>query len=80
MPVKKFDFTLAEMNGYIYIISGKNGAGKVVPSCQRYNPLHDCYEQLADLKYSRYAASGAAIWPNIYIFGGRGGDENNIIA
>lgn len=39
MPIKKFDFTLCEMNGWIYILSGKNGAGKVVASCHRYNPL-----------------------------------------
>lgn len=25
LPEKRFDFTLTEMNGWIYIISGKNG-------------------------------------------------------
>jgi N-acetylneuraminic acid mutarotase len=80
MPTKKFDFTLAEMNGWIYIISGKNGTGKVVPSCHRYNPTTDTYHHIADVKYPRYAASAASIWPNLYIFGGRGGEDNNMIS
>jgi len=79
MPVKKFDFTLAEMNGWIYIISGKNGAGKVVSSCHRYHPSSDTYISIAELKYPRYAASAASIWPNLFIFGGRGGEDNNMI-
>jgi hypothetical protein len=79
MPTKKFDFTLAEMNGWIYIISGKNGAGGVVPSCHRYNPITDSYNNLSPVKYPRYAASASSIWPNLYLFGGRGGEDNNMI-
>lgn len=79
MPVKKFDFTLAEMNSWIYIISGKNGAGKVVSSCHRYHPASNTYISIAAIKNPRYAASAASIWPNLYVFGGRGGEDNNMI-
>jgi hypothetical protein len=33
MPMKKFDFTLVEMDGLIYILSGKNGSGEIANTC-----------------------------------------------
>jgi hypothetical protein len=79
MPIKKFDFTLVEMEGYIYILSGKNGTGEIANTCHRYNPTTSSYKAIANLNHPRYASSAAAIYPNIYLFGGRGNLDNQMI-
>ncbi len=40
MPMKKFDFTLVEMDGLIYILSGKNGSGEIANTCHQFNPIN----------------------------------------
>ena len=79
MPIKKFDFTLVELEGYIYILSGKNGTGEIANSCHKFNPVTETYKQIANLNHPRYAASAASIFPNIFIFGGRGNVDNLMI-
>lgn len=76
MPIKKFDFTLVELNRYIYILSGKNGTGEIANTCHKYDPITQNYKPIANLNHPRYASSAAAIHPNIFIFGGRGNIDN----
>ena len=40
MPIKKFDFTLVELNSYIYILSGKNSLGEIANTCHKYDPIN----------------------------------------
>lgn len=35
MPYKKFDFTLCYLNGFIYVICGKNSSSDVIDTCDR---------------------------------------------
>lgn len=60
MPEKKFDCTLSYLDGWIYIISGKGRSGEVVGSCHRYDPKKKKFENLAEVRYARYAASAVA--------------------
>lgn len=37
MLSKKFDFTLAHLNGFIYVICGKDSSSEIVDTCERYS-------------------------------------------
>jgi len=76
---KKFDFTLAYLNGYIYVICGKDSTSEVVDSCEKYSIEENQWSSIAPVRKKRYAASALGFSNNkIYLFGGRS-DYNNMM-
>jgi len=77
---KKFDFTLAHLNGYIYVICGKDSSSEVVDTCERYSVEENVWTSIAPVKKRRYAASAVGISNNkIYLFGGRSDYNNSMV-
>jgi hypothetical protein len=77
---KKFDFTLAHLNGYIYVICGKDSTSEVVDTCERYSVEENVWTQVACVKKKRYAASAVGISNNkVYLFGGRSDYNNSMV-
>eukprot|EP01016_Furgasonia_blochmanni_P020449 TRINITY_DN2280_c0_g2_i2.p1 TRINITY_DN2280_c0_g2~~TRINITY_DN2280_c0_g2_i2.p1 ORF type:complete len:568 (+),score=98.28 TRINITY_DN2280_c0_g2_i2:111-1814(+) len=79
MPHKKFDFTLCYLDGYIYVICGKDSSSEVVENCERYNVAENTWSTITPVKKKRYAASAVGFTnKKIYLFGGRS-DYNNMM-
>jgi len=76
---KKFDFTLAYLSGYVYVICGKDSSSEVVDSCERYSVEENQWSVIAPVRKKRYAASALGFSNNkVYLFGGRS-DYNNVM-
>lgn len=79
MVHKKFDFTLAYLNGHIYVICGKDSSSEVVDTCEKYSVEENQWSMIAPVRKKRYAASALGFSNNkIYLFGGRS-DYNNMM-
>ena len=81
MPHKKYDFTLCYLDGFIYVICGKNVDNEIVASCERYELATETWTSCNSVNVRRYAASAATIKERkkIYLFGGRGEAQNAMI-
>jgi Uncharacterized protein conserved in bacteria len=80
MIYKKFDFTLAYLNGYIYVICGKDNTSEVVDTCERYSIQDNQWNSIAPVRKRRYAASAVGMSNNkIYLFGGRSDYNNTMV-
>lgn len=81
MPHKKYDFTLCYMNGYIYVICGKNVDNEIVATCEKFKLETETWSSCNNVNVRRYAASAATIKERnkIYLFGGRGEAQNAMI-
>ena len=76
---KKFDFTLAYLNGCIYVICGKDCNSEVVDDCEKYSVEENTWCSIAPVRKKRYAASALGFSNNkVYLFGGRS-DYNNMM-
>lgn len=79
MVHKKFDFTLAYLNGHIYVICGKDSTSEVVDTCEKYSIEENQWTSIAPVRKKRYAASALGCLNNkVYLFGGRS-DYNNMM-
>jgi len=79
MLQKKFDFTLAYLSGYVYVICGKDSTSEVVDTCERYSVEENQWSVIAPVRKKRYAASALGFSNNkVYLFGGRS-DYNNVM-
>ena len=79
MVHKKFDFTLAYLNGHIYVLCGKDSTSEVVDTCEKYSIEENSWGAVAPVRKKRYAASALGFTNNkIYLFGGRS-DYNNMM-
>lgn len=81
MLYKKYDFTCCVLDGYIYVISGRDSTSDIVDRCERYDYTNDKWESIAPVKRKRYAASSAGVagMGKIYLFGGRTESNNNML-
>jgi len=50
MMHKKFDFTLTHLNGFIYVICGKDSNSEVVDTCERYSVEDNQWQSVAPVK------------------------------
>ena len=79
MMHKKFDFTLAYLNGYIFVMCGKDSTSEVVDTCEKYSIEENQWTNISSVKKKRYAASALGFSNNkVYLFGGRS-DYNNMM-
>jgi len=77
---KKFDFTLCYLNGYIFVMCGKDSSSEVVDTCEKYNVADNQWTMIAPVKKKRYAASAVGFTNNkIYLFGGRSDFNNTMV-
>ena len=81
MPEKKYDFSMCQLGGFIYIISGRDFSQEIVETCERYSIEEDSWSSIASVNRGRYAASSAGMEKNqkIYLFGGRKGENNQML-
>ena len=80
MPHKKFDFTVCYLNGYIYVICGKDSSSDVMDTCEKYDVQNDQWHTIASANKKRYAASAVgALNGKIYLFGGRTDFHNQMV-
>ena len=81
MPFKKYDFTLAYLNGYIYVICGKDSTNTIVAKCERYNVNTSSWSLIAPVNKKRYAASVVSVKESekLFLFGGRSDLQNNMM-
>jgi len=47
---KKFDFTLCYLNGYIFVMCGKDSSSEVVDTCEKYNVAENQWQMIASVK------------------------------
>jgi len=80
MLCKKYDFTVCVMNGFIFVISGRDSSSEIIDRCEKYDYLKDQWHLVAPVNKKRYAAACASIpaAKKIYLFGGRS-DNNNLM-
>lgn len=80
MPHKKYDFTSCVLDGFIYVISGRDYTSEIIESCERYDYAKDVWESISPVKKKRYASSCASLvgQGKIYLFGGRP-ETNNVM-
>ena len=81
MLYKKYDFTCCVLDGFIYVISGRDSTSDIVDRCERYDYVKDTWESIASVKRKRYAASSASVagMKKIFLFGGRSDTNNNML-
>jgi N-acetylneuraminic acid mutarotase len=81
MLQKKYDFTCCVLDGFIYVISGRDTSAEIVDRCERYEYSKDKWSSIASVKRKRYAASSASMsgHKKIYLFGGRTESNNNML-
>jgi len=78
---KKFDFTLCYLNGYIFVMCGKDSASEVVDTCEKYSVADNQWIMISSVKKKRYAASAVGFTNNkIYLFGGRSDFNNTMVS
>ena len=83
MPVKKFDFSICCVNGFIYVLAGKagDGDGRVVSSCERFEIAENRWEKIAPCCKKRYASTAVGTRSGlIFLFGGRCQVENQMVS
>lgn len=66
---------VAVLDGEIYVIGGRNGAGYALDVVERYDPGADDWEPVGRLREARYNAAAAVFEGQIVLAGGR--DEDN---
>lgn len=78
MITKKYDFSCCVLDGFIYVISGRDSSSEIIERCEKYDYHRDQWSLVASVKKKRYAASCASVAGSkkIYLFGGRS-DNNN---
>ena len=81
MPHKKYDFTCCYLNGFIYIISGKDNSCEVVNFCEKYDVERDQWFLITPVQKKRYAASSVGLTNlnKIFLFGGRANNNHHMI-
>ena len=78
---KKFDFTLCYLNGYIFVMCGKDSSSEVADTCEKFCIVDNQWISMSSVKKKRYAASAVGFTNNkIYLFGGRSDFNNNMVS
>ena len=68
---KRFDFTVCYLNGYIFVMCGKDSSSEVVDTCEKYCIADNQWISISSVKKKRYASSAIGFTNNkIYLFGG----------
>lgn len=49
MPIKKIDFSMTYLDGFIYIICGKDHSNEIVGNCQAYDVQQNKWKLIADV-------------------------------
>jgi N-acetylneuraminic acid mutarotase len=80
MPAKKFDCILAHMGGWLYILGGKGTGGEILATCHRFHPGKREFQDMASLKFPRYAGSAASVGSRLFVFGGRKAEGNQVVS
>ncbi len=81
MPYKKYDFTLCYLNGFIYVICGKDSQNEIVEFCEKYDVNNDRWSLISSVNKKRYAASAIAVKESnkLFLFGGRSDLHNTMM-
>jgi N-acetylneuraminic acid mutarotase len=63
------EVAVVALNGDVYVLGGFNGAGQIVATVERYNPLLDAWSTRAPLPVAMHHANAAAVNGKLYIAG-----------
>lgn len=72
MPTARSGIVAAEIDGYVYVIGGRDGRDRPLDVVERFDPVSGEWIRRSPMPTPRYGASSAVFQGKMYVMGGRG--------